>query len=125
MAGSSICCAPCCGAQKTQSPAAAVALTDLRHLVKEPKRLERPSGDAAVVSSKRTLGENPAACKSSRVMFSVKRRLALNSLLSAACSMRVTFARHFRVIGKIVDMRREVVWHSDAVAASRRQVGQM
>lgn len=90
-----------------------------RHLIEEPKRLKRPSGEAAAASNKRTLDENPAARKSSRVMSRVKRRLVLNSLLlfSAAHSMRVTLSGQFRVIGKIwramsleaVNLRREVV----------------
>jgi hypothetical protein len=139
MAGSSICCAPCCGAslrKKTQSRGSGdVAPTVFRHLVEELKRLERPSDDAAAASNKRTFGENSAACKMSRVMFSVTRRFVLNSscLFSAACSMRVTFADQFRVVGKIrramslkaLNLWRELVWHSDAVAASLWQVGQM
>jgi hypothetical protein len=137
VAGSSICCALCCGAslgKKRGRAAAAVARTVLRHLVEEPKRLGRPSGDAATASNKRPLGENSAARKLSRVIVSVDRRLAMNSpcLFSAACSMRVTFAGRSHVVGKIwraasleTDLRREVVWHSDAVAASLRQVGQM
>jgi hypothetical protein len=137
VAGSSIRCAPCCGAslrQKRGRAASAGAPPLLRHLVEEPKRPGRPPGDGAAASNKRPLGENPAARKLSRVMVRVNRRLALNSLglFSAACSMRVTFAGQFRVDGKIwramsleTDLRREVVWHSDAVAASLRQVGQM
>jgi hypothetical protein len=139
MAGSSICCAPCCGAslrKETRSRGRGdVAPTVFRHLVEELKRPGRPCDDAATVSNKRTFGENAAACKMSRVMFSVTRRLALNSscLFSAACSMRVTFAGQFRVVGKIrrpmslkaVNLRRELVWHSDAVTASLQQVGQM
>jgi hypothetical protein len=71
--------------------------------MEEPKRPGRPSGDAVAASNKRTLGENPAARKLSRVMSSVKRRPALNSLclFSAARSMRGTFAGQFRVVGKI------------------------
>jgi hypothetical protein len=77
--------------------------TVFRHLAEEPKRLGRPFGDAVAGSNKRTFGENPAARKSSRVVFSVKRRLALNSfcLFSAACSMRVTFAGQLRLAGTI------------------------
>jgi hypothetical protein len=120
--------------KKRGRAAAPVAPTLLGHLVEEPKRPGRPSGDAAAASNKRPLGENPAARKLSRVMVSVNRRLALNSLclFSAACAMRVTFAGQFRIVGKMwramsleIDLRREVVWHSDAVAASLRQVGQM
>lgn len=106
-----------------------------RHLIEEPKRLGRPSGDAAAASNKRTLGENPAARKSSRVRFSVRRRLALNSLFlfSAAHSMRVTFAGQFRVIGKIwramsleaVNLWREVVSRLGAIAARQQQVGRV
>jgi hypothetical protein len=108
---SSICCAPCrwrVDTQKTRSRRSGdVALTVFRRLGEELKRPgASPRGAAemgAAASNKRTLDENCAAHKLSRVMFSAKRRLALNSLclLGAVCSMRVTSAAQLRVIGKI------------------------
>jgi hypothetical protein len=83
---------------------AAIRATVFRHLIGNRSAWGRPSGDAAAASNKRTLGESPAARKSSPVIFGVKRRLALNSLFlfSAARSVQVTFAGQFRVIDVIL-----------------------
>jgi hypothetical protein len=83
-----------------------VAPSVFRHLGEELKRpgaSTRGAAEAgAAASNKRTLGEIRAARRLSR-MFSPKRRLGLNSLClcGAACSMRVTSAGQFRVIGKM------------------------
>jgi hypothetical protein len=93
--------------RKTRLGGGDVAPSVFRHLGEELKRpgtSARGAAEAgAAASNKRTLGEIRAARRLSRVMFSPKRRLGLNCLclFGAACSMRVTSAGQFGVVGKI------------------------
>jgi hypothetical protein len=92
---------------KTRPGGGDVAPSVFRHLGEELKRpgaSTRGAADAgSAASNKRTLGEIRAARRLSRVMFSPKRRHGLNCLclFGAACTMRVTSAGQFRVVGKI------------------------